>query len=172
MNALKIFLVIFLAFICGCGLLTKTKTYRVRNIQGSILEISFGRKIQLIGIDIPESYQKEAADYIESLVKDKRVVLVADEILSDVKTKNLLRYVYVWGKTEKDEPVSTIELRGFIDAGIGLGVYKGLTVNLNAYLIKHGYAKVDLLKKFEQKEEFVKLEQHARENKLGMWASK
>lgn len=109
-------------------------------------------KIRLIGIDTPESvdprkpvecFSKEATNKITSLIDGKKVVLKRDAI-NDNKDiyDRLLRYVYLDG------------------------------VDINAEMIKQGYAYAYLKYSFE--EDRMKLykehENTARGNELGLWA--
>ena len=109
-----------------------------------------GEKIRLIGVDAPESrktfkkevgyYGNEAKEYLTNLLKGKRVKLEYDVTRSDQYGRTLA-YVYLEDGT-------------FV----------------NAELVKNGYAMVMTVPpnvKFA--DEFVKLQQEARENNRGLW---
>ncbi len=109
-----------------------------------------GEKIRLIGVDAPESrnvfkkqqgyYGTEAKEYLTKLLKGKHVKLEYDVNRTDQYGRTLA-YVYLEDGT-------------FV----------------NADLVKNGYAMVMTVPpnvKFA--DEFVKLQQEARENKRGLW---
>jgi micrococcal nuclease len=109
-----------------------------------------GEKIRLIGVDAPESknvfkkkqgsYGKEAKEYLQNLLKGQRVKLEYDIDHTDQYGRTLA-YVYLQDGT-------------FV----------------NAELVKNGYAMVMTVPpnvKFA--DEFVKLQQEARENNRGLW---
>jgi micrococcal nuclease len=111
---------------------------------------SEGEKIRLIGVDAPESknvfkkkkgyFGTEAKEYLTNLLKGKRVKLEYDVDRKDQYGRTLA-YVY------------------FED-----GTF------VNATLVKNGYAMVMTIPpnvKFA--DEFVKLQQEARENNRGLW---
>jgi micrococcal nuclease len=110
-----------------------------------------GEKIRLIGVDAPESrktfkkevgyYGKEAKEYLTNLLKGKRVKLEYDVNRTDQYGRTLA-YVYLQDGT-------------FI----------------NAELVKNGYAMVMTVPpNVKYADEFVKLQQQARENNRGLWA--
>lgn len=112
-----------------------------------------GLKIRLIGVDAPESrktfkkevgfYGKEAKAYLTSLLKGKKVKLEYDVNRTDQYGRTLA-YVYL------------------TDGNF-----------VNADLVKNGYATVMTVPpnvKFA--EEFLKLQQEARENERGLWGVK
>lgn len=111
---------------------------------------SEGEKIRLIGVDAPESknvfkkkkgyFGTEAKEYLTNLLKGKRVKLEYDVDRKDQYGRTLA-YVYLEDGT-------------FV----------------NATLVKNGYAMVMTIPpnvKFA--DEFVKLQQEARENNRGLW---
>lgn len=66
-------------------------------ISGSIIKLSDGRQVKLIGIDSPsvgQSYYQESIDLLKFLVLNKEVRLEPD-IEDKNSAGNLLRYVYV-----------------------------------------------------------------------------
>lgn len=109
-----------------------------------------GEKIRLIGVDAPESrnafkkkigyYGKESKIYLTNLLKGKRVKLEYDVDNTDQYGRTLA-YVYLEDGT-------------FV----------------NADLIKNGYAMVMTVPpNVKYAEEFVRLQQEARENNRGLW---
>jgi micrococcal nuclease len=109
-----------------------------------------GLKVRLIGVDAPESrkvfrkkvgfYGKEAKMYLINLLQNKRVKLVSDVDSLD-RYGRTLSYVYLEDGT-------------FI----------------NAELVKNGYAMVMTIPpNVRFVEEFVTLQQEARENNRGLW---
>lgn len=110
-----------------------------------------GIKVRLIGVDAPESrktfkkevgyYGKEAKEYLTNLLKKKGVKLEYDVTRTD-RYGRTLAYVYLEDGT-------------FV----------------NAELVKNGYAMVMTVPpNVKYAEEFVKLQQEARENNHGLWA--
>lgn len=109
-----------------------------------------GVKIRLIGVDAPESrnsfkkvkgyYGKESKVYLTNLLKGKRVRLEYDIDILDQYTRTLA-YVY-------------LEEGTFV----------------NAELVKNGYAMVMTVPpNIKYAEEFVRLQNEARENNRGLW---
>jgi micrococcal nuclease len=109
-----------------------------------------GIKIRLIGVDAPESrktlkkevgyYGKEAKEYLTNLLKGERVKLEYDVTPTD-RYGRTLAYVYLQDGT-------------FV----------------NAELVKNGYAMVMTVPpNVKYAEDFVKLQQEARENNRGLW---
>lgn len=111
---------------------------------------SKGLKIRLIGVDAPESrktfkkevgyYGKEAKEYLEMLLHNKRIRLEFDVDPIDQYGRTLA-YVYLEDGT-------------FV----------------NADLVKNGYAMtMTVPPNVKYSDEFVKLQQEARENSRGLW---
>lgn len=109
-----------------------------------------GEKIRLIGVDAPESrktfkkevgyYGKEAKEYLTNLLKGKRVKLEYDVSRKDQYGRTLA-YVYLQDGT-------------FV----------------NAELVKNGCAMVMTVPpNVKYADQFVKLQQEARENNKGLW---
>jgi micrococcal nuclease len=109
-----------------------------------------GEKIRLIGVDAPESrnafkkkigyYGKESKTYLTNLLKSKRVKLEYDVVNTDQYGRTLA-YVYLEDGT-------------FV----------------NTELVKNGYAMVMTVPpNVKYAEEFVHLQQEARENNRGLW---
>lgn len=121
-----------------------------RVIDGDTIELADGRKIRYTGIDTPETkhpsqkaecFGKEATNKNTELILNKSVRLEADVQDTD-RYGRLLRYVYI------DD------------------------IMINDELIKQGYAtQMTIPPNVKHAELFQKSEQHARENKLGLWAS-
>lgn len=104
--------------------------------------------VRLLGIDTPEVkgkytdeeyFGKEASEFTRKLVKRKKIRLEYDWEKRD-KYKRLLAYVYL--------PDGRM---------------------LNNLLIKNGYAKVYRFFKYKKKKEFIRLEQAAKVECLGLW---
>lgn len=120
----------------------------LRVIDGDTIELIGGHKVRYIGIDTPETkhpnkpvecYGEEAYLKNKELVAGKMVKLEKDVSETD-RYGRLLRYVYVEGKM------------------------------INKELVKQGYAKVvSYPPDVKYQDEFLKLEQQARLNKMGLW---
>jgi len=111
-------------------------------------------KIRLLGIDAPENTEKrfgykeffgdEAKEFLNKLILNKIIKIVTyknhrGKMFQD-KYKRVLAYIYL-GETD-----------------------------INAFLVKSGYAKVyRKMHNFPRLAEFSEYENHARNNKLGLW---
>lgn len=112
-----------------------------------------GKKVRLIGIDCPETrrtrkkevgyYGKEAKEYVKKRLNGQSVRLVFDVDQTDPYGR-LLAYVYLEDGTF-----------------------------LNAELVELGYAEVMTIPpNVTHADEFIAIQQKAREQKIGMWAFK
>jgi micrococcal nuclease len=126
----------------------------VRIIDGDTIEVQKNNKterVRLIGVDTPETkhpergvecFGPESTEFTRKLVSGKTVRLKADTISANKDRYNrLLRYVYV-------EPTNE---------------------HLNAKLIETGHSIAYTRFDFEKKNEFVQLEQRAKNQALGLW---
>ena len=127
----------------------------IRIVDGDTFEVSIGgmrEKVRMLGIDTPESvdprrpvqcFGKEATKKLKELIEGKTIELVAD-ITNDDRDKydRLLRYV------KRDD---------------------GLDVN--AEMIKQGYAYAYIKFPFERRAEYLKLQTVARSGGVGLWAT-
>jgi len=120
-------------------------TYKVISIpKPNELILDSGQKVKLLGI-IPaeeESYKDKAISFLKKLISGSKVFLKYDNLKFD-KTKSLLAYVYLRNKTF-----------------------------LNAKLIANGLAKCDKKADFQFKNRFIKYEEEARQEKVGIWNKK
>ena len=127
----------------------------IRIVDGDTFEVSIGgarEKIRMLGIDTPESvdprrpvqcFGKEATKKLKELIEGKNIELVADMTNDDRdKYDRLLRYV------KRDD---------------------GLDVN--AEMIKQGYAYAYIKFPFERRAEYLKLQTAARSGGVGLWAT-
>jgi len=120
----------------------QTKVTVAKVIDGDTIELANGKKVRLLGIDAPEKGQKyyeEAKEKLIELVEGKEVVLESDVTNAD-KSGRLLRYVFV----------------------------DGLFVNLE--LVKMGLANAYIVSPdVKYSNDFLKAEEIARENGIGIW---
>lgn len=120
-------------------------TYRVASInQPDELILDSGLKVKLLGV-LPienEDLKHKAILFLKNLVSGSRVFLKYDDLKFDSK-KNLLAYVYLTNKTF-----------------------------LNAKLIMNGLVKCDRKLDFQYKDRFIKYEEEAMQEKLGIWEEK
>lgn len=101
---------------------------RVKKIESpEVLDLSDGTKVRLLGIKVKPEQLDSAIEFLEKKFKNQRIFLKYDEVERDSEN-NLLAYVYLKNKT-------------FI----------------NAHLIKHGFADVDLDCEFKLRAKFSKL---------------
>jgi site-specific DNA-methyltransferase (adenine-specific) len=117
-------------------------TFRIISIpQPDEVIIDSGLKVKLLGV-VPISnpaFKEKAVSFLKNLISRNRIFLKYDNLKYD-DDKNLLAYVYLTNKTF-----------------------------LNAKLIMNGFAKVDRKLDFKYKDRFVKYEEYAIKNRLGIW---
>jgi micrococcal nuclease len=134
-----------------------------RVVDGDTFVLENSERVRMLGIDTPEKYESSKLDrdaersgsdkktikklgelssqYTKKLIEGKRVVLVAEPNYEDKdKYGRLLRYVYLEDGT-------------FV----------------NKKLIEDGYANAYRRFELSRKDEFVKAEKEARENRRGLW---
>jgi micrococcal nuclease len=126
-----------------------------RVIDGDTIELTDGRRVRYIGVDTPETvdprravacFGREASAENVRLVAGKTVRLEKDVSDTD-KYQRLLRYVYV-------------------DLPSGAG-----EIFINEYLVRQGFARVATYPPdVKYAELFVKAEQTARRENLGLWS--
>jgi len=130
-----------------------------RVIDGDTIEISDGQneiKLRLIGVDTPELrhpkkpveyFAQEASDFVTALLLNKQVSLELDP--ENIRIKHLDRYgrllAYVYRHPD--------------------------SLFVNAEIIRQGYGFAYTRYPFSYMEYFRRLEQEARNNKTGLWAS-
>lgn len=133
-----------------------TTLYYVLSItDGDTVKVAIDGKpetVRLLGIDTPETkdprkpvqcFGKESTDFITSLALGKYVRLDADVSQGDRdKYRRLLRYVYLEDGT-----------------------------NVNAAMVKNGYAVAYVRYPVAQIEEYKQLQQAAEQNNLGLWSA-
>jgi len=100
-----------------------------------------GLKVRLLGVSpaAEEVYRHKAIEFLKSLITGNKVFLKYDNLKFD-DTKTLLAYVYLTNKTF-----------------------------LNAKLIMNGFAKCERKLDFQYKERFIKYEEEAMSEKIGIW---
>ena len=124
----------------------------VRIIDGDTITVRISREIRtvrLIGVDTPETkhptkevqyFGREASAFTSAALKGKTVRLETDSESAHVdRYGRWLRYVYLDGD------------------------------NFNARLIREGYAYAYRLFPFSKRPEFVRLEEQARRQRVGLW---
>lgn len=144
-------LVIALTAVFSANKTTAGETYLVTKvIDGDTIQLENGERVRYIGINTPETkhptkgvefYGKEASEANKSLVKEERVRLEFDVQERD-QYGRLLAYVWV-GRT-------------FV----------------NAWLVENGFAQVMTIPpNVKYQETFFKLQEQAREQQVGLWAT-
>lgn len=124
-----------------------------RVVDGDTIEIKYNnelKKVRLTGIDTPETvdprkpvqcFGKEAAAKLKSFIDDKSIKIEKDSVGDTVdKYGRLLRYVYLDNE------------------------------NINAEMVKEGYAYVYLNYPFSKSKEFKDYETDAKNRQLGLWS--
>ena len=120
-------------------------TYKIVSIPSpNQLILDSGLKVKLLGV-LPlevQDYKNKAILFLKNLVSGNKVYLKYDNLKFDDK-KNLLAYVYLTNKTF-----------------------------LNAKLITNGLARCDKKLDFQYKDRFIKYEEEAMREKMGIWEEK
>lgn len=103
-----------------------------------------GLKVKLLGVRPVEDeiYKNKAIEFLKNLITGNRIFLKYDNQKFD-DTKSLLAYVYLTNKTF-----------------------------LNAKLITNGLVKCDRILDFQYKDRFIKYEEEAKQEKIGVWKEK
>ncbi len=123
----------------------RENTYRVTSIVNPHeIILDSGLRVKLLGIEpvVNGEFKQKAVSFLKDLTTGNRIFLKYDNLKFD-ESKNLLAYVYLVNKTF-----------------------------LNAKLISNGFAKCDVSIDFQHKDRFLKYEQEAKANGLGIWAEK
>ena len=167
-----------ISFLEGSGLFMKKtekdyhKTYLVsRVIDASTIELKNGKTVKLLGVDTKIS-DVAAKLFLNDLTEGKKVIIETDESST---CEDQLYYVYVWGVDSEALPphidVSNFEYHGFLDVkdSISGGTRKGLSVFLNATMIKSGIARVNTKNKFKFEKQFIEFQKVAQQKKIGIW---
>ncbi len=144
----------------------KYEAYVYRVIDGDTIDVLIGDKIyriRLLGVDCPETTVEKNKPYEYDAITD-------------------LEYLAIWGRKAKE--FTELKLKGKtvyieFDESAGLKGYYGRYLayvylkdgtDFNALLIKNGLARVYTEGTFKKESEYVKLEQFAKTNKIGLWA--
>lgn len=132
------------------------KPTKVRKINKDYsLELSDGSTVLLLGIG--EITNPKVFDLLNEILLNKNVICEEDALAKS----NRYKYVYIWGQdtSRAKELINQrdIEFKGFLNVEDGISSpKKGISVFLNATLIKGGFAKIDLEQNFVLKEQFLK----------------
>lgn len=134
----------------------------VRVVDGdTIVVILEGKeeKVRFIGVNTPESvgkyednpqpFGKEASEFTKSLLKEGQPIFMMKDVGDRDKYQRLLRYIYLQEPNENEMEKSMI----------------------NAILLKEGYAStMTIPPNVKYSDVFLKLEQTAKENSVGLWS--
>ncbi len=139
--------------------LRSVQTHVVSVADGDTITITGGERVRFLNMDTPElshpeqfireeCFGKAATLRLSQLIQDKDITIITD-IKDKDKYKRLLRYVFL---PLVDQP--------------------GKYLNVNAYLLGEGFARVYIVEKGTRyKDEFFELEKRAKEAKKGLWGS-
>ena len=129
----------------------RTETARVtRVVDGDTLRLDDGVKVRLLGVDTPETkhpgkprqwYGKEASAFTKKLLTGRRVLLQTEGKQMKDRYGRMLAYVSLSDGTD-----------------------------VNAELVRQGYAQVYRKKRCGRQDELLALEREAKKAKRGMWA--
>lgn len=177
-NMLKKYFLLFfttcVVFTNGCGNANMDKTYKiVRIVKSDTIELVGNKQVKLIGLSVPPEREAITVDYIKKNIGKSKAILVYDKSFTGKQKGIPIVYLYLWGENNLDRVnLDGEEVGGFLDVQDGLFIKKGTAPSLNAYLIRSGYACTDVSLNFEQKENFLKLQQKAKNEKLGLWGDR
>jgi len=164
-----------------------------RVIDGSTIKLSDGRTVRLIGVDCPEfkdhdrnrrnaerlginfehyeGYAQKSKDFVRELVGKEEVGLEFDEVNKSKDHKGIygrtLAYVYRYGR-----PYSEWQMgEGWVVESNQGEEQNQQRIFVNATLVNAGYCTAYTRFDFKYKEQFVELEQEAKEQRRGIWSS-
>ena len=169
MKTLLIALSIFLMAPAGYA-----QTYTVERVMdGHTLKLTSGEEVRLIGLEIPgDEKAGPAAEFVQGLGLEGQEVRLEFDVQERDKDGRVLAYVYapvhsrmVNSIVVADESCRIPETKIFMKA------YKDCEANLNATIIKAGYASpMAAPPNVKYADLFKRLHQEAREQKRGLWA--
>ena len=128
------------------------------------LKLRNGARITLAGLKVPERLVVETKRRLEEIVLHRPIILIPAE------TNPTSCIVYAWGRYDLKRELLPAEKRGFLNVDAGfMNVQKGIALNVNAVLIREGYARVDTNALGDLTGDFVELENRSREDHRGIW---
>ena len=146
LNKIKLFLIINICLIFFFLVYNDVKSYEIKIVDGDTMHLN-GEKIRFSGIDTPEL--KQTCLYNEEVVN---CGITAKKLLINIIGDNEVKCI----SEGKDRYQRTLA-ECFVNK-----------LSLSSYLVKKGYAFA--YRKYSQK--FIKDEDYARINRLGMWSMK
>lgn len=147
---------------------TLTPTSKVREVvSASEIILKDDRHIQLAGVNVPSGMVVTAKARLDDVLLPRLV------ILDPVQPGSTSCVVYVWGEVDlQRKDFLPVEKRGFTDVHVGfMNVQKGRALNVNALLIREGYAITDTNAPREIVAAFMELQDLAKREKRGLWTS-
>ena len=148
---------------------TLTEACQVRDVvSASEIVLKTGQHIQLVGVKVPSDIATEAKARVEQIVLPRRV------IVEPVELGSASAVVYVWGFTDLQRGKwLPVERRGFTNVKVGfMDVRKGIAINLNALLVREGYARVNTAAPDQIAADFLELQKLAENDKIGLWLNR
>lgn len=186
---LKIKLILLLTIFVS-SLLFASDTFKVKTVyDGDTILLEDGRKLRLIGIDAPESYESEklifdsshikkdinfileegikSKEFLVKLIEGKKVEIEYDimNATNDHKDKYGRELVYVKFLMKKPP----IELLKFLESEGKKVKWQKKMININALMIQCGRAFLYTKYQFKHKDDFKKFEETAKRAKIGIW---
>jgi Staphylococcal nuclease homologue len=146
---------------------TLTQTNQVRDVVSATeLVLKTGEHVQLVGVKIPSDIAAKARTRVE------QVALTRPVIIEPAGPGSALSVVYVWGFSDLQRTKwFPVERRGFTNVKVGfMDVRKGMAINLNALLVREGYARVDAAAPGQIPADFLELQKVAENEKIGFWS--
>jgi len=186
---------IVVAFLALSPAVLAQETYTVsRVVDGDTIILNNGERVRLIGVDTPdlrdpgrnrrnaerfgielehyESYAQKAKDFVQELVEREKITLVFDPINEKINHRDkygrLLAYV-------KIPLVPELPERSIPDLDLAINVipreetHDEMYIDLNGSIVRSGHGLVYRRFDFKYKDEFLELEQEAKENRRGLW---
>jgi len=158
-----------LVFTACRGQESLTKVNKVKKIlSASEILLANDRHVQLAGLKTPREIAADAMARLED------VLLTRVAIIEPIESNSPSCIVYVWGRIDLPRAVILpVERKGFANVDMGfMNVQKGVAINVNALLIREGYALVDTNASLTNIRSYIELQKLAQKEKKGIWLNR
>ena len=163
------------------------RLYEVKDVPRSGILLKGGGSVALLGIDLSWDGRSELAAQAEHLLRGlvfstaaPTLTVEYDESPAATATSRQPAYVFAGGAADAERvlvtygvPAENVAYQGFLDLispmWLGTTYAKGLLLDLNATLIKSGYARADRTAPHGRMAIYAQLEDQAREAGRGLW---
>ena len=160
---------IFLSVACEGENRPLTKTSNVEAVvSASEIIVENERHITLAGVHVPKEIAALAKARLEGVVLPRLVILESSEEGATACV------VYAWGPVDLDrKEFLPVEKKGYTNVRVGvLNVQKGTALNVNALLVREGYATVNTNLPSQMVSDLLDVQKLARTEKRGIWSTK